>query len=270
MTDKAAVDPRLTRLPADQWCRAKIGKGRVCRNPGVKKFGGRCKDHAGKARCCGGVSRQGGPAFDGWPSDCTSGGKGAGGRCKWHGGANHPGGPSHQSWKTGRWSKFLPAGIRERFDEAMADPELLRIKQDMAILDAIITGHQLKIKDGKLPTMPQEKRLLSLIDQRRKLADSEARRQTAMHQSVSLMQFLTVMRVVAEIIRKYVTSDDARRQAQLELQRLLLARDESIDGDVLGGDDDDGREADPTTKQRHDQPADYRSNPAGPDDGGTG
>jgi hypothetical protein len=239
MTDKLAVDPRITQLPPEKWCRAKTGKGRVCRTAGHKNFGGRCEAHKGKSRCCGGVSRQG-TADDGWPADCTAGGTGAGGRCKWHGGANHPGGPSHPNWKGGRWSKFLPKGIRERFQEAMEDPELLRIRQDMALLDAIITGHQAKLKDGRLPTAPQEARLLKLIDQRRRLADSESRRQTAMHQSVSLMQFLTVMRVVAEIIRKYVTNDDDRRKAQLEIQRLLLARDESIDGELIQGGDDGG------------------------------
>ncbi len=241
MTTETILDPRVTDLTPDKWCRRKIGKGRVCRKAGQKAFKGACsREHQGMPRCCGGVSRQG-ETTDGWPPDCTAiPVPGApGGRCKWHGGASHPGGPDHPTWKGGRHSKFMPAGIRERAVEAWNDPELTRIREALAGLDAILTGHYLRLKDGKMPTEAQEKRILALTEQMRRLAGEETKRQAAMHQSVSLMQFLTVMRVVADIIRKYVTSDEARRSAQLELQRLLLTRDAAIDGEVIGGKDGD-------------------------------
>lgn len=137
----------------------------------------------------------------------------------------------------------MPTGIRERYLEAIADPELLRIHQDMALLDAIITGHTQKVKDGKMPTLVQEKRLLALMEQRRRLSDSETRRQSALQQNVSMGQFMAVMRVVAELIRDVVTDPDQRKLAQQRLAKLLLARDTVVDGEVLqkGGDDGDGR-----------------------------
>ena len=57
-------------------------------------------------------------------------------RCKLHGGASHPGGPSHHLFKDGRYSKFLPAGIAERYEASLRDPDLLSARSDIALLDA--------------------------------------------------------------------------------------------------------------------------------------
>src|SRR5690606_3084472 len=56
-------------------------------------------------------------------------------RCRLHGGLT-PAGASHYNFKTGRYSKVLPARLRERYEEAAADPELLALREDIALLDS--------------------------------------------------------------------------------------------------------------------------------------
>ena len=57
------------------------------------------------------------------------------GRCELHGGKSLPPGPSHPSYKNGRLSKHLPSAIAARFNAAREDPELLSIRDDVALVD---------------------------------------------------------------------------------------------------------------------------------------
>jgi len=59
------------------------------------------------------------------------------GRCHKHGGAT-PTGIALPQFRTGRYSKYLPARLVGRYEEAAADPELLALKDDIALLDTRI------------------------------------------------------------------------------------------------------------------------------------
>mgnify|MGYP003405074222 CR=1 FL=1 len=61
------------------------------------------------------------------------------GRCKWHGGMSLPAGPSHPRYKHGRYSKDLPARLREGYERALIDPDLLNRRQDLALISARIS-----------------------------------------------------------------------------------------------------------------------------------
>lgn len=57
-------------------------------------------------------------------------------RCRLHGGASHPGGPDHPAYRHGRLSKYqLPDRLSERVERALADPELLSLRQQIAVMD---------------------------------------------------------------------------------------------------------------------------------------
>lgn len=59
----------------------------------------------------------------------------ANGRCRIHGGKS-PVGIGSARYTTGRWSKYMPAHMMTRYQEAMEDEELLALRQDIAVLDA--------------------------------------------------------------------------------------------------------------------------------------
>lgn len=58
----------------------------------------------------------------------------ANGRCRMHGGST-PAGLALPQFKTGRYSKVLPARLVERYQEAVQDSELLALRDEIALLD---------------------------------------------------------------------------------------------------------------------------------------
>lgn len=183
----------------------------------------------GKARKCGAKTRGGGK--------CQRPGTGAGGRCRLHGGAT-PNGAALPQFTHGRRSKYLLHGTGDKYREALADRELMRIRQDVALVEALIGD--LTTKLGKRgATEKQEGRLLALVEQRRRLIGEEARRLVQLQQTVTLAQFMATMKAVAEVVREFVTDDAARRRVQQRLEQLLL-KPAVVDDDTEGGDDGGG------------------------------
>jgi len=59
----------------------------------------------------------------------------ANGKCRAHGGAT-PSGIACVNTRHGRYSKSLPVRLQARFEEAATDPDLLNMREDIALLDA--------------------------------------------------------------------------------------------------------------------------------------
>lgn len=57
------------------------------------------------------------------------------GRCAVHGGLT-PSGLASPNLRNGRYSKYLPAGLYERFMEAQNDPTLFELRSEVALVDA--------------------------------------------------------------------------------------------------------------------------------------
>ncbi len=68
---------------------------------------------------------------------CQSPVLGSGGRCWLHGGKSL-GGLASPTIKTGRHSKYLPAGLYEKFAEAQSDPLLFELRSEVALVDTRI------------------------------------------------------------------------------------------------------------------------------------
>ena len=74
---------------------------------------------------CGAKTRNGGGSCMNWGM--------SNGRCRMHGGKT-PKGIASANWKHGRFSKYLPTGLRNRYEEELADPELLALNDEIALL----------------------------------------------------------------------------------------------------------------------------------------
>jgi hypothetical protein len=59
----------------------------------------------------------------------------ANGRCRLHGGKT-PGGIASPQIRHGRYSKHLPVRLKEQFEQAVGDGELLALREDIALLDS--------------------------------------------------------------------------------------------------------------------------------------
>lgn len=58
------------------------------------------------------------------------------GRCRIHGGKSPPPGPEHHSYRTGLYSKAVPARLRDRLEQLLTDPEVMSHRRDAALLAA--------------------------------------------------------------------------------------------------------------------------------------
>jgi len=145
----------------------------------------------------------------------------AAGRCRQHGGAN-PGGLASSALRTGRWSKHLPAGLSERFQEGLADPFLTQIRQDVALIDAALTEFTERLKAKNRPlTKAQRQTIIDMTEARRKLIESDARRQRELQLLVPVEKVMLLVTALANMVREFVPRENLRA-AQSRMRQLLL------------------------------------------------
>lgn len=70
------------------------------------------------------------------------------GRCRMHGG-KHPKGIASPHYKTGKYSRYLPARMTARYEEAVSDPALLELRGDIALTDARLADLLQRVDSGE-------------------------------------------------------------------------------------------------------------------------
>ncbi len=185
--------------------------------------------------------------------------------CHMHGGKSLAG-PDHPNY-TGnpRHLKYLPDRLAGKYEEAMADKELIRLDAEIALIDTklqdllerlevhgegpqawqeVTAAHQVLRAalsqaepdavvirsavfrmDRAIEHGGDEARawgsILVLIEQRRRLVDTERRRLADEDQAVSIEKLMLTMAAVADIVRRHVASKEARGAIAGEIRRLI-------------------------------------------------
>lgn len=183
-------------------------------------------------------------------------------KCRFHGGASLVGIAS-PTFKTGRHSKDLPTRLAARYTEALADPQLLELRDEIALVgtrqgellthldsglalerwkeaqaayDSLMAAvrakdsaslqaalHALGIAlDAGMGDYAVWKELVELIEQRRKLVESEHKRLVAMQQMITAEQAMTLLAVVTDTVRKHVSDPAALAGISADLKKLTL------------------------------------------------
>jgi Spy/CpxP family protein refolding chaperone len=183
------------------------------------------------------------------------------GRCRLHGGLT-PAGIASPNFQTGRYSKYLPQRMLERYSEAQADPELIALREDVALVDArlgdllkqVDTGESgalwakldaafekySKFKDRADKILDANAafnecehliqagvsdryawaEVSALIEQRRKLVESESKRLKDMQQMVTVEKAMALISALADSVRRNVTDRKQLAAIQSDLIRL--------------------------------------------------
>lgn len=81
----------------------------------------------------------------------------ANGRCSLHGGKT-PGGIASPQFKTGKYSKYLPSRLLERYQVAAKDSDLLALREDIALIDARISDLLSRVDTGESGALWSEAR----------------------------------------------------------------------------------------------------------------
>ena len=186
---------------------------------------------------CGAKNRQGEP--------CQRWSLAGRNRCGLHGGKT-PAGPACANYRTGRYSAYVPERLRERYEAAEHDAELLSLRGEIALTDArlidllarVNTGEsgqlwaRLKKAHGEFKVyrlardVPKMNMALAkieafldsavqdhaawaeigeLIEQRRRLTESESKRMVALQQMLSAEEAMTLAHRVIDIVTRHVT-----------------------------------------------------------------
>ncbi len=182
--------------------------------------------------------------------------------CNLHGGKSLKG-VNATSFKHGRFSKYLPDRLAERYREALADEELLRLDDEIALLDTRLQDLLARLhQDGEGPGAWQQLRdahqrleqaiarddanatqaglvmlseaiasgcdessawrmILVLIEQRRKLVDTERKRLLDEDQVITIERLMILVAAVVDIVKRNVASREERAAVADEVRRLV-------------------------------------------------
>lgn len=135
--------------------------------------------------------------------------------CRSHGGAT-PRGIASTNFRHGRWSKDLPAQLASRYEEARHDPELLSLRDEIALVDAQIST-VLSGADVEATRIA----LARLVEQRRRLAESEAKHLVLTGQMLDLNEAMTFAAALAETVRRHINDPAVLDAIQRDIAGLL-------------------------------------------------
>jgi hypothetical protein len=183
------------------------------------------------------------------------------GFCAFHGGRSLAG-IAHPNFKHGKRSKYMMPALDEKVREAASDPELLSLREDIALVDGLLAeslqrldsgesaavwkevlrvaddmaaavamqdmervfGHATAIKTlvdraSKIRAAVQD--TVNLIEQRRRLIESEAKRLEKMHQMARYEDVALFVRRVFISVRQHVSDQDALDAIANDLHPLI-------------------------------------------------
>ena len=148
--------------------------------------------------------------------------------CRLHGGKT-PRGIASPHWRGRGYSKDMPTRLADRYRIAMEDPGLLSVRSEVALLDA-----RLGELAATLPDEPAEldsaawHDLLALIEQRRKLVDTERRREEVLQLSMTATQALTFVSTLMTAVVECVADQRERQALALRFEHLLSRSDAAL------------------------------------------
>ena len=179
--------------------------------------------------------------------------------CHIHGGKT-PVGIAATTLKNGRYSKHLPARLAEKYEASLKDPALLELKNEIALTDARLEDLLKRVDTGESGGLwlavqsawrefksgtPAEKvkatvlldRLIddaledymawseiqTVLEQRRKLVESERKRLVEMQQYITSNQAMTLVAAMIGIIKDNVRDRDTLQNISTAVNGLVAA-----------------------------------------------
>lgn len=183
------------------------------------------------------------------------------GKCYLHGGKS-PAGLASGTFRTGRYSKALPARLLARYEQAQTDPDLLALREEVVLLDARLADVLSRVDTGESGALWKQARqamhaflrarvagkkkemhealtaledvitrgaadyaawdeIASVIEQRRKLVESERKRLIEMQQTITAEKAMTLVQALLESVRQNVTDRQQLAAIQSDFVRLM-------------------------------------------------
>ncbi len=153
------------------------------------------------------------------------------GRCRIHGGLS-PKGAASPHTITGKYSKYLPQSLGKSYEASLKDPDLLKLHNDIALVDARVIDLLTQLKDGqenndalaKLDIAGSKELWLEIgafTDQRRKLVESERKRAIETQQVITTERLMALLEMITTIIVKHVRDKTALQRISEDIGELV-------------------------------------------------
>jgi len=131
--------------------------------------------------------------------------------CRMHGGST--------PIKHGLYSKYAGSRLRAQIEQAKNDPELLSLREELALSKALISGFLEQLgDDGEFSNIDRQ-HMLTLIDNVRKVSESLTRIEQGMNMFIDARQFVVLIEQIVSIVRRYADDETAVKIAK-HLQRI--------------------------------------------------
>lgn len=185
---------------------------------------------------------------------------GGNGRCRMHNG-HAAKGVANPAFKTGKYSKYMPARLLDRYHDAVADPALLELDHEIALVDARVADLLTRVDTGDAAKNWKQAReindtiqeallnenygavavactmldrliqpalndyeawnqLSALLDQRRKLVESQRKRMIEQQQFVTVEQALLLVTAMVDSVKRNVKDRDALQAISMDVAKL--------------------------------------------------
>lgn len=150
---------------------------------------------------------------------CRKAGIAPSGRCRLHGGKT-PGGIASPHFKTGRYSGYMPRGLRGTLASLEKDPELLSLHHMIALVDVRVVGliRQLKNGPGQSAIWRQ---ISAAVRIQARLVSQETRRLRDLGMFISADRALALVRGIMAIVLRHVPETERRSKIAREIETLL-------------------------------------------------
>lgn len=186
------------------------------------------------------------------------------GRCRLHGGAT-PSGFASPHAKHGKYFKYLRADVLERYEASRSDPDLLALKDEIALIDSqtltlldeygdvslIATWAELASLKSQLikyrasndnagmayaisaimdfidvgaGAVAKREEINNLIERRRRLVETERKRQVAMKLHATAEEQMLLVMKIASLVKEHITDGNALRAISAGLTEFINAR----------------------------------------------
>ena len=160
--------------------------------------------------------------------------------CRFHGaGSPGVGRASGAAIQRGRHSRYLPRRLLETYQRGMTDPDLLELRDEIALLDTRVSQLLKEVrKQGEDESVKTWRQITSLIESRRRLAVSERERLIKAGQTITTENLVAFVGAVLEILRKRLEHQQFVMVAR-DLQKMIGAtsgmpmQQETVDNQVM-------------------------------------
>lgn len=188
--------------------------------------------------------------------------------CYMHGGKSLKGVAS-PSYKHGKYSTYMPERLRERYQEAIADPALLELDHEIALVDSRLADLLQRVDTGEAGKLWKEARkanddiqralntddyggmldaskdlerligtalmdydawgeIHGILDQRRKLVESQRKRLIENQQILTTDQVMVFVTAVLDSVKRNVPDKSQLNAISMDITRLISVKAETV------------------------------------------